>query len=155
MFCEPSKCIRFSLPQTCYRKKLLLVGINNIIHNAMKALYTNTSCTTKVNNNLSLPIVFEQGVKQGCPLSPTLFNIFITDLIHCLNKVRLSQVNALLYADDLVLIADKPKTLNNLLQALNWWCSENSMDINSDKTNIIHPRKHFCNFTFTCRTSID
>lgn len=43
----------------------------------------------------------------------------------CLNKEAkgitfgLCHVNALLYADDLVLIADKPETLNNLLQALN------------------------------------
>ena len=46
-------------PETCYGKKLLQVGINNNILNAVKALYTNTSCTIKVNNNLSLPTPFE------------------------------------------------------------------------------------------------
>ena len=152
-------------PETCYGKKLLQIGINNNIHNAIKALYTNTSCTIKVNNNLSLPIPFERGVKQGCPLSPTLFNIFINDLIDYLNKETngitfgLCQINALLYADDLVLIADKPENLNNLLQALNQWCTENNMDINPSKTKVIHfrhPNKHLCNFTFTCgTTSID
>ena len=124
--------------------------------------YTNTSCTIKVNNNLSLPIPFERGVKQGCLLLLTLFTIFINDLIDCLNNEAkgmtfgLCQVNALLYADDLVLITDKPETLNNLLQALNRWCTENNMDINPVKTKIIHfrhPKMHLCNFTFTCRTT--
>ena len=154
-----------SVPRDLLWKKLLQIGIKNNIHNAVKALYTNTSCTIKVNNNLSLPIPFERGVKQGCPLSPTLFNIFINDLIDYLNKEAkgitfgLCQVNALLYADDLVLMADKPETLSNLLQALNQWCTENNMGINPDKTKIIyfrHPKEHLSNYTFTCgTTSID
>ena len=40
-------------------EKLLKVGINNIVLHAIKALYTNTSCTIKVNNDLSLPIPFK------------------------------------------------------------------------------------------------
>ena len=154
-----------SVPRDLLWKKLLQTGINSKIHNAIKALYTNTSCTIKVNNCLSVPIPFERGVKQGCPLSPTLFNIFINDLIDNLNKdangitFGMCQINALLYADDLVLIADRPDTLNNLLQALNQWCTKNNMAINPSKTKIIHfrhPNKHLCKFTFTCgATKID
>ena len=51
------------------------------------------------------------------------------------------QINALIYADDLVLIADKPDTLDKLLFTLNQWCIENRMCINPDKTKIIHFRQ--------------
>ena len=63
------------------------------------------------------------------------------------------QINALVYADDLVLIADKPDTLDKLILMLNQWCVENRMRINVDKTTIIHfrqPKKQKCEYTFTC-----
>ena len=63
------------------------------------------------------------------------------------------QINALVYADDLVLIADKPDTLDKLLLTPNQWCVENRMCINPDKTKIIHfrqPKKQKCEYAFTC-----
>ena len=103
--------------------------------------------------------MINRGVKQGCPLSPTLFNVFINDLIDFLNQEANGinfgkcQINALIYADDLVLIADKPDTLDKLLLTLNQWCIDNRMCINPDKTKIFHFRqmkKQKCEFTFTC-----
>ena len=149
-----------SVPRELLWNKLLHIGINNNIHASIKALYTNTRSSIKIDNNLSSPIIIKRGVKQGCPLSPTLFNIFINDLIGYLNEKAEGisfgscQLNALMYADDLVLVADKPDSLNNLLQALNQWCTDNGMCINPDKTKIIHfrhPKKQISNFLFTCR----
>ena len=67
-------------------KKLLKAGINSNILTSIKALYRNTNSVVKVNNELSSPIIINRGVKQGCPLSPTLFNVFINDLIDFLNQ---------------------------------------------------------------------
>ena len=52
----------------------------------------------------------------------------------------LCKLNALLLADDLVLIAENPKTLVTLLQALTQWCPDNGMSINDDETKIVHFR---------------
>ena len=136
-----------SVPRDLLWKKLLKAGINSNILGSIKALYRNTNSVIKVNNDLSSPIMINRGVKQGCPLSSTLFNVFINDLIDLLNQevngidFEKCQINALIYADDLVLIADKPNTLDKLLLALNQWCIENRMCINPDKTKIIHCRQ--------------
>ena len=128
-------------------KKLLKAGINSNILSSIKALYRNANSVIKINNDLSSPIMINCGVKQGCLLSPTLFNVFINDLIDLLNQevngidLETCQINALVYADDLVLIADKPDTLDKLLLTLNQWCVENRMCINPDKTKIIHFRQ--------------
>ena len=148
-----------SVPRDLLWKKLLKAGINSTILTSIKALYRNTNSVVKVNNELSFPIMINHGVKQGYPLSPTLFNVFINDLIDFLNQESNGinfgkcQINALVCADDLVLIADKPDTLDKLLLTLNQWCIENRMCINPDKTKVIHfrqPKKQKCEFTFTC-----
>ena len=81
------------------------------------------------------------GVKQGCPLSPTLFGLYIDEVSHyierfgglgsCLMGIA---VQILLYADDIVLISDSPEGLQRHLNALKLFCMDKSLSINMDKT---------------------
>ena len=78
---------------------------------------------------LTLVIIFSSfiGVKQGCSLSLKLFNIFVNDIPNLLNDrvvrfglVRLgnTNLNCLLYADDLVLLLESQKGLHHCLLKL-------------------------------------
>ena len=62
----------------------------------------------------------EKGVKQWAILSPILFSIFINTLVEKLGETRLGvpmgrgTIESLFYADDIVLITDKPKKMVEL-----------------------------------------
>ena len=84
------------------------------------------------------------GVKQGCPLSPTLFGIYIDKLEDCLEKAGCVGptltgivINLLLYADDIVLMAMSPHDLENQLRILKDFCSNMGMTVNTDKTKVM------------------
>ena len=94
-----------------------------------------------------------------CILSPLLFNLYINDLaihlksfgigIECDDDI----VCLLMYADDIVILAETERDLQILLNALNGWCCTNDMVVNGSKSNVIHFRNpSVCrtNFTFQC-----
>ena len=86
------------------------------------------------------------GVRQGDNMSPVLFNVFLNDLVAELKELNLGvdvgnkKVGILLYADDIVLIADKEGDLQQMLDHLYTWCCNWRLSINTSKTQIVHFR---------------
>ena len=83
-----------------------------------------------------------QGVKQGCILSPLLFNIFIADIVDRFSnedcrplRINDSQnISCLLWADDIILMSRSEEGLRNMLSALSSYVDQNGMAINIKKT---------------------
>ncbi len=61
--------------------KLLLNGVKGHIYESIKAIYQESICSINVNNMLTEWIDTNYGVKQGDTLSPTIFGIFINDIV--------------------------------------------------------------------------
>jgi hypothetical protein len=87
------------------------------------------------------------GVRQGDPLSPLLFGIYI-DRVEAFLAERAPQVGAsvpglgsplrvLLYADDLVLMSHDAAGLQTLLDGLHAFCSTHHMRVNVSKTEAV------------------
>ena len=51
------------------------------------------------------------------------------------------KLNHLLYADDIVLLGESPKALQNLIDILSNWCSQWRLAVNIDKSKIVHFRR--------------
>ena len=89
----------------------------------------------RVNNLVTDWFDVSCGLRQGCCLSPLLFNLFINDLalrIKALGKdvhVDDQHVSILLYADDVVLMADNAQNLQSMFDLLNDWCLANKMSV--------------------------
>ena len=91
----------------CLRFKLLKAGI----HGNIRSLYKDVSYAVSINGELTEWFPMRQGVKQGCGLSPTLFTIYINDLVDDINQLNCGinvsgiHISLFLYADDIVLLS--------------------------------------------------
>ena len=101
--------------------KLLLNKIDGKFYYSVKAMYTNTEASVKLNGSLSSWFPCTSGVKQGDNLSPTLFALFINDLaeelktLNCGITIDETHVCCLHYADDLMLLSDSEDNMQRML----------------------------------------
>jgi len=96
-------------------KRLESLGIKGRILKALQGIYDNTKFQIKLGGKISKGcVVTVTGVKQGCPLSPTLFGLFIEELHEFLKSECPSisvcileeiELKELLYADDVQMMA--------------------------------------------------
>ena len=104
--------------------KLLMYNIDGKMFRAINGLYKESRACIKINNIHTEFFNVESGVKQGDPLSPMLFNLFINDLAsninneHCGVKAGIDNVSILLYADNIVLLSESSAKLQQLLNCL-------------------------------------
>ncbi len=131
-----------------------LEGLGMAAHsiNTLQSLYEATQCIVKAHHGTHAPFLVECGLRQGCPLSTTLFNLFIWDL-----HARLSQTGAgvklprapnqneaqhtvlsdLGYADDYSLCASSHQDLQRLLDCFNMYCHEHGLIVNPSKCEVV------------------
>lgn len=81
-------------------------------------MYSNNKCALKIENKQTEFFTQEWGVRQGCPLSPTLFNICINEFTKLLEQSAApgltlydATIKFILYTDDLILLSPKEKGL--------------------------------------------
>ena len=92
----------------------------------------------------SAPFKSTLGVKQGCPMPPTLFGLYIDRLEHQLQShdqdapnLLDTKVPILLYPDDIVLLSQSPSSLQPRLNVLQLFCAEKLLSVNMSNTQVV------------------
>lgn len=107
-------------------------------------MYTNNKFAVKIGNKHTEFLPQSRGVRQGCSLSPALFNIYINGLAQALDQSSASgltlldtEVKCLLFADDLVLLSPTKEGLQQHLDLLNNFCQSWALSVVPKKTKIM------------------
>ena len=84
------------------------------------------------------------GVKQGCPLSPLLFAIYISDLDEVLRRNQLGgtvlgrkKFYSLAFADDLAILAGSAAELKDMIKAVHRFAAGRELNINARKSKVM------------------
>ena len=93
------------------------VGIEGTYLNIIKAIYDTLTANFVLNGEKLKPFPLRSGTRQGCPLSPLLFNIVLEVLATAIREekeikgiqIRKEEVKLSLFAHDMILYIQNPK----------------------------------------------
>ena len=147
-----------SVPRDKLFQKLLNNNINGKFYDCLVSLYNKDKSRVKIGDHVTKSFPSNQGVKQGCVLSPLLFNIFLSDLQQDTGKNICDPIHVnpdtplgcLIWADDLLLMSETELGLSNMLKTLKLYTGANGMTLSIEKTKVMifnsrgcHMRRNF------------
>ena len=131
------------VPHAAMLAKLMEIGVRGQIWNLIRDLYKKSYVVVEEGSARATPFRLERGLRQGCPLSPVLFNVFASDLFdECMNTgVTVPgldyKVPGLTYADDTVLMSESRTGLVQSLRRVSDWCDQFGMALNAGKCAVL------------------
>ncbi|XP_015115564.1 uncharacterized protein LOC107040136 [Diachasma alloeum] len=125
-------------------EKIWRVGIRARFYDMIKAIYRVSENEVITGEGITGRFSTVRGVRQGCPLSPILFNLFVDDIDDKWEGkgeggtvLGGEKVFCLKYADDIVAVADDKAGLQSMLNTAEKYFRSNRLEINVNKTKIM------------------
>ena len=121
-------------------KTLQKAGIEGTYLNIIKAMYDKPTANIILNGETLKAFPLKSGTRQGCPLSPLLFNIVLVTAIRAEKVIKIIQigkeeVKLSLFADDMILYIKNPKdSTRKLLELINEYNKFSGYKINIQKS---------------------
>ena len=127
-----------------------LNGIGGRLLRGVKSLYVGSKVCVRVENELSEWFPVRVGLRQGCVMSPWLFNLYIGGVAKEVNARVLGrglklvdgndnewELNQLLFADDNVVVADSERKLCQLVTEFGRVCEGRKLRVNVGKSKLM------------------
>jgi len=123
-------------------KTLQKMGIEGTYLNIVKAIYDRPTANIILNGEKLKAFPLRSGTRQGCPLSPLLFNVVLEVLATAIRKEKEikgiqigKEVKLSLFADDTMLYTDNPKdSIRKLLELVREFSKVAGYKINTQKS---------------------
>ena len=123
-------------------KTLQKASIEGTYLNIIKAIYDKSTANIILNGEKLKAFPLKSGTRQGCPLSPLLFNIVLEVLAKAIREEKEiketqigKKVKLSLFADDMILYIENPKdSTRKLLDLINEYSKVAGYKINTQKS---------------------
>ena len=124
-------------------KTLQKVGLEGTYLNIRKDIYNKPTANIILNGEKLKAFPLKSGTRQGCPLSPLLFNIVLEVLATAIREekeirgiqIRKEEAKLSLFGDDMLLYIENPKdTTRKLLELINEYSKVAGYKINTQKS---------------------
>ena len=111
----------------------------------LRNLYAGQEATVETGHGTTDWFQIGKGARQGCVLSPCLFNFYAEYIMRNAGldkaqagvKIGGKNINNLRYADDIILMAENPKELKNLLTKVKEDSQKFGLKLNIQKKNVM------------------
>lgn len=115
-------------------------GLDEKTVNIIKALTTGNTCRVLTALGATEKVRIERGVRQGCPLSPLLFLMFLEPLLRWIEEeeqgYRINEANVEVkieaFADDMMLASETTTSTESKWNKLNRFCQATGLEISND-----------------------
>ena len=122
-------------------KTLQRAGIEGTYLNIIKAIYDKPTANIILNGENLKALLPKSGTRQGCPLSPLLFNIVLEVLATAIREEKRNKTNAeqkiklSLFPDDILYIENPKDTIRKLLELISEVSKVTGYKVNTQKSH--------------------
>ena len=119
-------------------------GVPKIFIDLIMNWYQNLVCRVRWDCEYSTWFHVKAGVRQGGVLSPSFYCMYVDELVDILRSLKIGChikrvfMAALLYADDMALLAPSLKGLQQLLNACSEFCNDWDICLNAKKSKLLY-----------------
>ena len=129
---------------------LRVYGVGGKLLKAVHSFYVDSRACVRVGNDVSEWFPVNMGLRQGCVMSPWLFNVYMDGVVGEVNVGVLGKelellsanggrfkISQLLFADDTALVADSEEKLTGLVSEFGSVCERRKLRVNVGKSKVM------------------